>query len=62
MDELERAKLRLECLKLAMQMEGKTANATNVMICANHFFDWLFTKRDLPVRQPEPPKKEAGKK
>jgi len=51
MDAAQRAALRLECLKLAVQMEGRNG-PTNVLIGAETLFAWVTTQQE-PAKVPE---------
>lgn len=57
MDALERAKLRAECLTLAVKTETRTgyAAASSILLVAETYFDWV-------MKAAEPPKKDAAKK
>lgn len=57
MDALERAKIRAECLTLAVQSETRTsyAAASSILLVAETYFDWV-------MKPTEAPKKDAAKK
>lgn len=57
MDGISREALRLECLRLATQIEGR-AGVENVKICAETMFDWVLR----PAEQPSKPEKKASSK
>lgn len=60
MDGMTREALRLECLKLAVQMEGRSGYSApqNVTTYADAMFDWVMTPQEAAAT---PQTKAKGK-
>lgn len=60
MDELERAKIRAQCLDFALRTETRTgyAVASSILLTAETYFAWVTKHEEPAPKQPE----KAGKK
>ncbi len=50
MEGMTREALRLECLKLAVQVEFRTG-VENVKLCAETMFEWVLAGKETPATQ-----------